>query len=279
MGDSGHEQHGDLEVDRMGGRGARDVAVDLDSARRDRRTLDAAAVDVGDLTAAYAVQRALTSLRLARGGVIVGWKLGYTTAAMREQMGIDSPNYGPLLDSMQIHHGVLPVELLQPRVEPEIALVLAADPGRGASAQRVLASCRRAVLALEVVDSVWSGYRFDLEHNTADGSSAAGYVLGEEIPLTATAVVVELLVDTVAEHEGRTRAVLDGSGTLVAAADGVAWLADRLHEDGLQLRAGDVVLTGGLTRATSVEPGSVARAHANGPGFSANVSVQGAPRA
>ena len=160
------------------------TAALLDAAHRDRRTLEAADVEVGDLASAYAVQRALTAIRLARGDSVIGWKLGYTTAAMREQMGIDAPNFGPLLASMRIDD-VLPPTLTQPRVEPEIALVLERDPGTGADADRVLASCARARLALEVVDSAWTAYRFDLEHNTADGSSAAGFVLGEDLPLAA----------------------------------------------------------------------------------------------
>jgi 2-keto-4-pentenoate hydratase len=142
----------------------------------------------------------------------------------------------------------------------------------------VLSACDRACLALEVVDSVWTDYRFDLEHNTADGSSAAGYVLGGEIPLTAATIVVDLLVDTPDDKQGWTRAAVDGSGTLRAAAEAVAWLADRLFEDGLALRSGDVVLTGGLTRATPVAPGSVVRAQATGSGIDASVSVQGAPQ-
>lgn len=258
---------------------AADVAAVLDSARRDRSTLEVGAVDVGDLTAAYAVQRALTSLRISRGDSVVGWKLGYTTAAMREQMGIEAPNYGPLLDSMRIRDGVLSAELLHPRVEPEIALVLAADPGRGASAQQVLAACERAVLALEVVDSVWTGYRFDLEHNTADGSSAAGFVLGDEIPLGASTITVDLVVDAVEGTRRRTHGADDGHGTMADAARSVAWLADRLHDEGLALRAGDVVLTGGLTRAMPLEPGSTARVRASAPGITASVSVRGAPQA
>jgi 2-keto-4-pentenoate hydratase len=263
-----------VRVDR---RDPADIAAALDVARRGGRTLDVDTVDVGDLMSAYAVQRALTSLRLGRGDAVVGWKLGYTTAAMREQMGIDAPNYGPLLTSMKVHAGVLSVDLLHPRVEPEIALVLARDPGPGASAQQVLAACGRAVLALEVVDSVWTDYRFDLEHNTADGSSAAGFVLGVELPLTARTVDVVLTVEPSLGLEPATQTET-GSGALADAAGSVAWLADRLHEEGLALRAGDVVLTGGLTRAMPVEPGSLARAHATGPGVTASVSVQGAPR-
>ncbi|MFN8156845.1 MAG: hypothetical protein U0R68_05485 [Candidatus Nanopelagicales bacterium] len=250
------------------------TAALLDAAHRDRRTLEAADVEVGDLASAYAVQRALTAIRLARGDSVIGWKLGYTTAAMREQMGIDAPNFGPLLASMRIDD-VLPPTLTQPRVEPEIALVLERDPGTGADADRVLASCARARLALEVVDSAWTAYRFDLEHNTADGSSAAGVVLGEDLPLAAGTVAVVLHLDSQPAAGPRTRVEERGLGSMVDAARGVGWLADQLAELGLALRPGDVVLTGGLTKAVPVGPGDVVGVRATGTGVSSSVGVRG----
>jgi 2-keto-4-pentenoate hydratase len=253
------------------------VAAALDDARRAGRTLDVEAIEVGDLVSAYAVQRALTSLRLGRGDAEVGWKLGYTTAAMRQQMGIAAPNYGPLLASMQVRGAVPAATLLHPRVEPEIALVLAEDPGRGASPERVLSACARACLALEVVDSVWTDYRFDLEHNTADGSSAAGFALGDELPLRTGTIAVTLVVDGPPSSGEPTDPVEEGLGSLAAAAESVAWLADRLDEEGRALRAGDVVLTGGLTRAVPLGAGSVARARASVDGRTAEVHVRGAP--
>jgi 2-keto-4-pentenoate hydratase len=251
-----------------------EVAVLLDAARAAREPIDASAVEIGDLASAYAVQRALTAIRLGRGDGVVGWKLGYTTAAMREQMGIDAPNYGPLLASMRIDDA-LPATLLHPRIEPEIALVLARDPGTGAGADDVLAACAQARLALEVVDSVWTAYRFDLEHNTADGSSAAGFVLGDEVPLHSGTVAVTLHVDSQLAPGGPSRAEEQGLGSTRDAALGVAWLADRLAEEGLALRAGDVVLTGGLTRAVPIVAGQVAVARCSGAGTTAEVAVRG----
>ena len=107
------------------------------------------------------MQDALTRRRLGRGDALAGWKLGYTTEAMRVQMGIAEPNFGPLLASM--HAGRALLGTIHPRVEPEIALILDRDPGPHASAEDVLRCCRSAHLALELVDSVWAGYRFDLE--------------------------------------------------------------------------------------------------------------------
>jgi 2-keto-4-pentenoate hydratase len=169
---------------------------------------------------------------------------------MRAQMGIDEPNLGPLLSGMVVG-GEVGDRFVQPRVEPEIALVLAGDPGPDAGVDEVLAACRTARVALEVVDSVWTDYRFDLEHNTADGSSAAGVVLGDEIPLDGLdEVAVTLLVDGAETERGRGA---DASGH---PALGIAWLSARLAERGERLHDGDVVITGGLTAAHPLGPGS-----------------------
>jgi 2-keto-4-pentenoate hydratase len=181
---------------------------------------------------------------------------------MREQMSIASPNHGPLLASMRIEDGVLPMRLRSPRVEPEIAFVMGGSPRGGASTADVLGCVARAVLALEVVDSVWDGYRFDLEHNTADGSSAAGFVLGDELPLDLAHVHVVMTRSGGPDGATEVTDVATGEGTMRAAAESTAWLVDRLADEGRALHAGDVVLSGGLTAATSMgpEPGTRIRA-------------------
>jgi 2-keto-4-pentenoate hydratase len=201
---------------------------------------------------AYEVQRHVVDARLARGERIAGWKLGYTSLVMREQMGVDAPNFGPLTDAMLIADGAaVPASMTQPRVEPEVALRFASDVPAGADRAAVLAAVGTAHAALEVVDSVWTGYRFTLEDNTADGSSAAGLVLGPEFPLDRIAdVEVTLLVDGEPAGTGR------GSDASGHPADGVVWLVEQLAARGVRLCAGDVVITGGLTRAAPLDPGT-----------------------
>lgn len=255
------------------------VAAVLDAAHLERRTLDVASVVVGDLTSAYAVQGALTSLRLSRGDEIVGWKLGYTTQAMRDQMGVDAPNLGPLLASMRVEPGA-EVTGIHPRVEPEIAFVMGSDPGPDPSADDVLSDVAEVRLALEVVDSVWWGYRFDLEHNTADGSSAHGFVLGPAVDGVADAG--DLTVEFTALRPPTDWAPRSGQGLdeppwverqevsvrLRDSAASTAWLCRALRSRGLALRAGDVVMTGGLTAAVLLEPGMSVRAEiVGGPGI------------
>jgi 2-keto-4-pentenoate hydratase len=246
------------------------TAALLDTAHRDGACLESSSVEVGDLASAYAVQRELTGLRTARGATRIGWKLGYTSAVMREQMGVAEPNFGPLLSSMALEDGHHAHGFTQPRVEPEIALVIGRTPPTGASTADVLACCSSAHAALEVVDSVWCDYRFDLEHNTADGSSAAGVVLGPELPLDDLDLVgVQLRVDGNATGEGLGA---DAAGHPAAA---LAWLVGALAATGESLAPGDIVITGGLTAAVPLDPGGLVLASFTHPsGVTRDVAVR-----
>jgi 2-keto-4-pentenoate hydratase len=229
------------------------VAGTLYRARQAGSTLDQLlSAELGlSLADAYRVQDQMTAIRLASGERITGWKLGYTSAVMRAQMGVASPNFGPLTDVMILDSpAVLPSGALQPRVEPEIGLRLARRLSAPFSVDSVLDACDAALACLEIVDSVWSGYRFTLADNTADGSSAAWVAVGPELPLDDLAALpVTLSVDGEAVESG-TGAAASGHP-----AAGVAWLAEQLAGRGRWLEAGDLVITGGLTSAPLLEPG------------------------
>ena len=201
---------------------------------------------------AYAIQRAGTSRRLARGERIVGWKLGYTSLAMREQMGIDQPNFGPLTDAMLLgSHDVVDPGLIHPRVEPEIGLRFARALESPTTVEDVLAAVDEPFACLEVVDSVFREYRFRLEDNTADGSSAAQVVIGP--PLRRTDRLDEVTVELF--HNGSSCASALGAAASGNPVLGVVWLVEQLAAQGLGIRAGDIVITGGLTAAVPLLPG------------------------
>jgi 2-keto-4-pentenoate hydratase len=229
------------------------AARSLRSARRAGRTLDVPLSRSPGLSLAdaYRVQDQMTALRLADGERLAGWKLGYTSAVMRAQMGIEAPNFGPLTDAMLLGSpAALPAGALQPRVEPEIGLRLGRPLPAPCSADDVLAACDTALACLEIVDSVWSGYRFTLEDNTADGSSAAWVVVGPALPVSDLAALpVELSVDGEVVERG-TGAAASGHPAL-----GVVWLAEQLAGRGQALEPGDLIITGGLTSAHPLEPG------------------------
>ncbi|MCX6465690.1 MAG: 4-oxalocrotonate decarboxylase [Pseudonocardiales bacterium] len=236
---------------------ARRHAALLHRAHRAGELLDAAAHPVAaTMDEAYAVQEHLTALRLAEGRRVVGHKLGYTSAAMRAQMGVAEPNSGPLLDDM-ILSGPLRGGV-QPRVEPEIGVVLRRDlAGADLDLDAVAAAVAEVRPCLEVVDSVWAGYRFGIEQNTADGSSAAGVVVGAPLavaPLECHRTTVRLLADGV--EVGAATGEAAGGHPLA----GVAWLCARLARTGAGLAAGQLVITGGLTAAVPLPRGGIVEA-------------------
>ena len=240
------------------------VARRLVNARLSGRTLSPLSAERPlSLAEAYEIQREVTALRYARGERRVGWKLGYTSLAMREQMGIDEPNYGPLTDAMLLPSGaVLPDGGLQPRVEPEIGLRFARSLSGVISVDEVLAACEGGYACLEVVDSVWTDYRFTLEDNTADGSSAAWVVVGPRLPLDdLPSIAVDLA------RNGEVVASATGAAASGHPAEGVVWLAAQLALDGRAIEADDLVITGGLTAAYPLEPGDeIAAAFTPGDG-------------
>lgn len=231
------------------------------AARRARRTIEPI-TDRLDLTMddAYAIQERITADRLAQGDTAIGWKLGYTSVAMRQQMGIAQPNFGPLSFGMLVRDGEdVAGRFMQPRVEPEIALRFADDIPPDADRTAVLGAVGGAYAALEIVDSVWTDYRFRIEDNTADGSSAAGVVIGPELPLDRIAEIGVVLHVDGDEHGSGVGS--DASGHPV---DGVVWLAEQLAVRGAGINAGDLVITGGLTAAPFLVEGSVISASFDG---------------
>ena len=145
---------------------------------------------------------------------------------------------------------------------------MATPPCAGAGKDDVLACCSRAHAALEIVDSVWVDYEFDVEHNTADGSSAAGVVIGPELPLDVLGEVEVRLVSGGTEV-GRGR----GSDAAGHPAQALAWLVEALLDHPRGLRAGDVVITGGLTAAVPVDPGGSVHATFDHASMSSAVTV------
>lgn len=201
---------------------------------------------------AYAIQAATLG---RRGAPAVGFKLGYTSAAMRAQMGIAEPNFGVLTEAHRLGvdgRAIDRTRLIHPRVEPEIALRLGRElAGAGHDRASVSRHLDAVLPALEVVDTRYPDYRFTLVDNIADNSSSAGFVTGPAIAwedgFDLGALEVELQVDGQPVDRGRGA---DAMGDPLLA---LAWLAGFLAARGQTVPAGAVVLTGGLTRAHPAE--------------------------
>lgn len=206
---------------------------------------------------AYAIQLYNIDQRLTDTNKIVGKKVGLTSLAMQESLGVDEPDYGHLLTDMVIDpdHPVLDYkDVLQPRVEGELAFILKEDlVGPNVTVEEVLEATESIVAAIEVVDSRIKDWKITLEDTVSDNGSSAYYVLGDQFlkPDEAKRIEVEMQLFKNGEliNEG------DGSAVLGDPAYCVAWLANKLHEFDITLKAGEVILAGALSAAIPAEPG------------------------
>jgi 2-keto-4-pentenoate hydratase len=231
----------------------------------------------GDIDAAYAVQSAWVTQRFAAGAWVVGRKIGLTSPAVRAQLGVGQPDFGVLFDDMACPTGV-PIDItrtLQPRIEAEIAFVLADDlTGDVIGRAEVAAATAYVVAALEIVDSRIAGWDIGIVDTIADNASSGLFALGDRrrrltgIDLPACAMTLRRGDDVVSTGSG---AACFGN-PLVA----VAWLATTVRDYGQPLRTGDVVLSGALGPMVPVAPGDCFRTDISGIG-DVRVTFSGGP--
>ena len=177
----------------------------------------------------------------------IGYKLGFTSKAMRKQMGIHTPNFGLLTRSMLLEQPVVPRDtLIHPRIEPEIALQLRTDLAPEPTLTEVFQAIDLVAPCLEIVDTRYTTYQFTAQDNTADNSSAAYFVLGWPQRLSTFDL---RLVGMVLHKNSQLIDHGVGAETMGNPLKAVQWLAHTLHEQGKSLKAGDIILTGGLTPA------------------------------
>jgi 2-keto-4-pentenoate hydratase len=208
------------------------------------------------ITDAYQVQLHTIDKKVQAGSKIVGKKIGLTSLAMQKMLGVDQPDYGHLLDEMVVQNGgEVPFQrVLQPKVEAEIAFVLKKDLiGPRVSTLDVLLATDYVVAALEIVDSRVADWKIKLQDTVADNASSGLYVLGDkrvkpdEIDLS--------MVGSVLYKNGEMMNTGVGAAALGNPATCVAWLANKLFEFGITLKAGEVILSGALSAAVNAEPG------------------------
>jgi 2-keto-4-pentenoate hydratase len=214
-----------------------------------------------DIGLAYAVQQRVVGERIAAGARVVGRKIGLTSEAVQRQVGVDRPDFGVLLDDMDVTalSAVPSGRLLQPRIEAEIAFVLAADLDEDdLDVERVRSAVGHAVAALEIVDSRVADWDIAITDTVADNASSGLFVLGRQ-PVALGEfeprdVTMRLYADGERASEGSGAACL---GDPLAA---LLWLARTAREFGEPLRAGQVVLSGALGPLVPTPPGITVRA-------------------
>ena len=220
-----------------------------------------------DVVDSYEIQLLNIRQRLAAGATVYGHKVGLSSKAMQEMMGVTEPDYGHLLSDMVLTEDepVQASRFLIPRVEVEVGFVLGDDlPGEGCTVEDVLRCTDFVAPAIELIDSRIADWKIGLFDTIADNASSCGVALGkervkpDELDLRGIEATLEINGSEVAT--GRSDAVLGDP------AIAVAWLANKVASFGVRLEAGHVVLPGSCTRAYDVKPGDDVVARFSGLG-------------
>jgi 2-keto-4-pentenoate hydratase len=222
---------------------------------------------VGDVAAAYQVQQRQARTWRDRGERRVGAKVGLTSRAVQESLGVYEPDFGVLTDAMAVPDGAeVPLDrLLQPRVEAEVAFVLGADlTDERVTTVEAIRAVDHLLPAIEIVDSRVAGWDISIVDTVADNASSGLFVLGTAPRRLAD---VDLrLCGMVLEHAGEPVSVGAGAACLGNPLHALAWLAGTMARAGDPLRAGDVVLSGALGPMVPVVPGAAYEARISGLG-------------
>ncbi|MBN9429295.1 MAG: 2-oxo-3-hexenedioate decarboxylase [Burkholderiales bacterium] len=205
---------------------------------------------------AYAIQDELRRRKEARGHRTAGLKAGLTSFAKMKQMGVDVPVFGFVSDYMSRPDGgeIRTSELIHPKVEAEICIVTKAPlRGPGCHVGAVLAATDFVVPAVEIIDSRYRDFKFDLKSVIADNTSASRFVVGSRMR-SVDALDLRTL-GVVLEKNGEIVAMAAGAAVLGHPLTAVAMLANHLGQRGQEIPAGTFIMTGGVTEAIAVAAG------------------------
>ncbi len=209
-----------------------------------------------DWADAYDIQDEIRRRKEGRGDRTVGLKAGLTSFAKMKQMGVDVPCFGFVSDSMARLDGseIRMSDFIHPKVEAEICIVTkAALRGPGCHVGAVMAAIDFVIPAVEIIDSRYRDFKFDLKSVIADNTSASGFVIGGR-PRDVEALDLRTL-GVVLEKNGQIVAMAAGAAVLGHPAAAVAMLANHLGQRGQEIPAGSFIMTGGVTEAIAVAAG------------------------
>ncbi|MBT0670109.1 fumarylacetoacetate hydrolase family protein [Novosphingobium profundi] len=220
-----------------------------------------------DITDAYRIQEHFMRRRYATGEAIVGKKIGVTSKAVQEMIGVFEPDFGQLTDYMEVENGgTIDLDrVIQPKAEAEIAFILKEDlVGPGITPADVLRATDHVRTCFEIVDSRITNWDIRIQDTVADNASCGKFVLGEDKvdPRDVDLTLAGLLV----ERDGEPVATGVGAAVQGSPLNAVAWLANTLGRLGLPFRAGEVILSGSLAPLIPVKHGDRLVAHIGGIG-------------
>ncbi|MBX3687005.1 MAG: 2-oxopent-4-enoate hydratase [Rhodocyclaceae bacterium] len=216
---------------------------------------------------AYRIQQQMLSRRLAAGEKVVGKKIGVTSKAVMNMLGVHQPDFGWLTDGMLYNEGeaIAANTLIQPKAEGEIAFVLKSDlTGPGVTAADVLRATEGVMACFEIVDSRIRDWKIRIQDTVADNASCGVFVLGDrmvdprELDMSTCGMVLE--------KNGEIVVTGAGAATLAHPLNAVAWLVNMLGTLGIGLKAGEIVLSGALGAMVPVEAGDNLRVTIGGIG-------------
>lgn len=207
---------------------------------------------------AYAIQLQTVQNELQKGHQVTGKKIGLTSEAMQQSLGVHEPDYGHLLSNMFIENaGKVPQNrLLQPKVEGELAFILKDDLlGPNVTAMDVVQATDYIVPALEIVDSRIQNWHIQLQDTIADNASSALYILSNQ-----RYQIHEVDFKNVGMALYKNNELLNtgaGVACLGNPIEAVVWLANKLATYDISLKKGEVILSGALSEAMPAKEGDV----------------------
>ncbi len=237
-------------------------------AQENRREVSKITTEHPELTVeqAYDIQEQIVRSKLEQGLRIIGPKMGLTSQAKMKQMNVDDPIYGYVFDNMVVTGQDISLsDYIHPKVEAEIAFVLGQDiQGPGITGAQVLAATEYVIPALEIIDSRYENFQFTLPDVIADNASSSGVIFGNVIKRPEQ-LELDLLGVTLSIN-GKIKDLGAGAAVVGHPAHSVAMLANMLARKGLKLRAGEIILTGGITGAILLSEGDSVSARFDGLG-------------
>ena len=217
-----------------------------------------------NLEEAYAIQSISLARRYIRGEKLVGLKLGFTSKAKMEQMGVHDMIWGRLTDKMFYQDGsdLMISNFIHPRAEPEIAFRVAKTIDQVITFENAKDYVDGLAVAIEVIDSRYQNFKFSLEDVVADNCSSAGFSHGDWLSVETNIqdIKVSLTFDGETVQEGSSKAILGNPWESFIAAARLA------RDNGEILKTGSIILAGAATPATYLKPDQKVEAHAEGLG-------------
>jgi len=205
------------------------------------------------LSDAYTIQKASLDNRYGRGEKLVGYKLGFTSRAKMEQMGVHDLIWGRLTDQMHIANGgtLNRTDFIHPRVEPEIAFLIGKRIERKIRLQEAASFLKGVAGALEVIDSRYENFKFSLEDVIADNCSSAAFVIGDWLSpdVSVKDLSIEVYINEEKSQTGNSNAILGNP------MESLVEISRILSEQDIALEVGTVVLAGAATSAVHIHTG------------------------